>query len=172
MSPHCRRHPPLHLVFIIIPLFHLFLLLHHLTLMRPFPLSRIDSPFRPPGHEPPLFPPSPSFSSLSFLSFSLLFSFHLNIFVPLSISQSLYLAVFTLLFLPFPFSPLLAHPLFTISPVPFIHPSIYLFAHTYTRIRARTYPSRSVDRSLSFSFFFSFHPLSLSHGAPQGSFSS
>lgn len=63
--------------------------------------------------------------------------------------------MFTLLFLPPPFSPLLAHPLFTVSPVPFIHPSIYLFAHTYTRIRARTYPSLSL-------FFLSTLYLSLS----------
>lgn len=175
MSPHCRRHPPLYhllhlllLLFIIISLFHRLLL----TLMRPFPSSRIDSPFRPPGHEPPLFPPAPSLSfSLSFVFFPFKY-ICTSLYLPLAIS--LFSCVYSSLSPSCFLSASRSSPLYYLPRA--IYPSIHLpiRAHVHARIRARTYPSRSVDRSFSLSLFF-FPPvsLSLSHGAPpRGSSSS
>lgn len=172
MSPHCRRHPPptppppprrrrLHLLFlllfIIIPLF-LFLL----TLVCPFPSSRIDSPFRPPGHEPPLFPPPPSLIPLFSLSLSfssLLFSFHLNIFL----SQSFYLAVCLLLsFSSFLFASR-SSPLYYIPRA--IYPSIHLpiRAHVCSHTCAHVpFSLRRFSLSLSLFIFFSLSTLSFS----------
>lgn len=78
------------------------------------------------------------------------------IFAPLS--QSLFSRVYFSLS-PL-FSLLLAHPLFTISPVPFIYPSIYP-SRTYIYAHTCAHPSRSVaSLSLSLSPFFLFLSLS------------
>lgn len=144
MSPHCRRHPH--------PPFRLptrastsFFSPSHPSL--PFPSARIDSPFRPPGHEPPLSPPPPPLPSRSLPLFppSCFFSLSLFLFKYIFVSLSLlfylrvYLRCFFFVFLS-RFPPLI--PLFaTLDRA--IYPSIHLTICTHA-------PS------------LSFHPLCLS----------
>lgn len=167
MSPHCRHHPypPLrrrrrrlrHLLLLLLLLFTVIpLFLRLLTLMRPFPSSRIDSPFRPPGHKPSLFPPPLSLNPLSIsLSFSFCFFCPFK-YICFSLAIFLFSCVYSLLS---PFSLLLSSPSALYLPraiYPSIHPSIYSFAHTYIRILARTLLAPLLLSPFLFPSFLSF----------------
>lgn len=203
MSPHCRRHPHLplcrrrrrhrrhrrlHLLLLLppslpLPPFLLFVViplpLSLFTLTRPFPSSRIDSPFRPPGHEPPLFPLPPFLIPLFlflFSSSSPFVSFPFK-YICSFLAISLFSPVFTLLFL------LLSHRFPRSSPLYYLPPchlSSHPFTHsrsTYVHSHTCAHPSRSIASpsfsfsilSLSFSLSLSRSlSLSLSHETPRG----
>lgn len=122
MSPHCLTptHPSASTS---------FFSPSHPTL--PFPSARIDSPFRPPGHEPPLSPPPPPLPSLFslylvFLSLSLFLFKYFCFFVPVVPFAS----IFTLFLLCFSFWVSSARPLFTTLDRA-IYPSIHLTIRTH-----------------------------------------
>lgn len=140
--------------------------------MRPFPSSRIDSPFRPPGHEPPLSPP-PLLSFLSFLSpsFSLTFSLFLFKYVFFFLAISLFSYVYSFFFLPFLSAFRLS--LSSLYLPRAIYPSIHPFTYPRTRTHAYVHALTLLALSIILSHFLSLYPFSLSSSlAPRGSFSS